>query len=314
MSVIKVEDIAYVRFSAPNLFDMRGFLEDFGFVCEEYSDGRLYARGRDGGPFHHVTELGEPRFIGLGLRASGIDELQLLASFEQLPIEQNFAPGGGNVVRLIDPDGFVVEVVAEQKRRSTEVGFGDRATNTVELSSRIGRHTPLKPGPSHIQRIGHCGLGVSDFRRSEEWYKDRFGFISSDEVEDNSGERIGAFLRCDLGSKPVDHHTLVLRQLPKGPRFFHAAFEVANLDDLMLGHTHLKSRDRTHVWGVGRHVVGNQVFDYWRDPWGNEFEHWTDGDLLTVEEPTNKASLSEFIGTEWGLPRPSSRDTNRGKQ
>jgi hypothetical protein len=33
MSVIRIEDIAHVRFAAPDLGAMRGFLEDFGLAC-----------------------------------------------------------------------------------------------------------------------------------------------------------------------------------------------------------------------------------------------------------------------------------------
>jgi hypothetical protein len=57
MAVIRIEDIAYVRFAAPDLSVMRGFLDDFGFEAFE-DGGRLYGRGRDGRPFVHVTEPG----------------------------------------------------------------------------------------------------------------------------------------------------------------------------------------------------------------------------------------------------------------
>ena len=48
----------------------------------------------------------------------------------------------------------------------------------------------------------------------------------------------------------------------------------------MCGHDWLKEKGRRHEWGVGRHILGSQIFDYWRDPWGHTLEHWTDGDLL----------------------------------
>jgi hypothetical protein len=79
MEQIEIEDIAHVRFSAPDLGVMRGFLEDFGLRCAEHDDGRLYARGRDGHPFSHVTELGPPSFLGLGLRASSLESLTRVA-------------------------------------------------------------------------------------------------------------------------------------------------------------------------------------------------------------------------------------------
>ena len=139
---------------------------------------------------------------------------------------------------------------------------------------------------------------------SEAWYKSRFGLITSDEIEVAPGVAIGAFLRCDRGDIPTDHHTLFLLQSPDAPKFMHAAFEVANLDDLMLGHAHLKAARRKAAWGVGRHILGSQVFDYWLDPWGHELEHWTDGDLFTAADGSNKATLQDLLGVQWGAEHP----------
>lgn len=145
---------------------------------------------------------------------------------------------------------------------------------------------------------------MSDFRTVEAWYKQRFGLITSDEIEMAPGVAIGAFLRCDRGDQPTDHHTLFLLQSPRGPGFNHAAFEVANLDDLMRGHTHLKNAGRTAVWGVGRHILGSQVFDYWKDPWGHEMEHWTDGDLFTAADGSHTATMADLLDVQWGPRHP----------
>jgi hypothetical protein len=40
MSTIRIEDIAHVRYAAPDLSKMRAFLEDFGLDCFA-ADGRL---------------------------------------------------------------------------------------------------------------------------------------------------------------------------------------------------------------------------------------------------------------------------------
>ena len=84
----------------------------------------------------------------------------------------------------------------------------------------------------------------------------------------------------------------------------HAAFEVVDYDDLMCGHNHLKAANRTPAWGVGRHILGSQIFDYWRDPWGNELEHWTDGDLFAVADGSHKATLQDLLGVQWGQAFP----------
>ena len=302
MPIIKVQDIAYVRFAAPDLSEMRSFLEDFGMICFEGDDGRLYARGHGSLPFLHSTEQGEPGFRGLGFLAESIADLEKLAAFERVAVEDFKAPGGGKVVRMTDPNGFPIEVVAGQVLREVDAVPLDLARNTATARSRESATIRLEPGPSHVIRLGHCVLGVADFQISEAWYKERLGFITSDEIEATPGVSLGAFLRCDRGDTPTDHHTVFLAQLPTGIAYQHAAYEVANIDDLMLGHTHLDAASRMLSWGVGRHKLGSQVFDYWKDPWGHELEHWTDGDLFTAADGSNMATMADLIAVQWGTP------------
>ena len=65
---------------------------------------------------------------------------------------------------------------------------------------------------------------------------------------------LGAFMRCNSGEVPTDHHTLFFLLNPNGPGFNHAAFEVCDLNDLMARHDHLKNRQRTPHWGVSPYL------------------------------------------------------------
>ena len=76
------------------------------------------------------------------------------------------------------------------------------------------------------------------------------------------------------------------------------------MDDLMRSHTHLKAARRTPAWGVGRHILGSQIFDYWKDPWGHELEHWTDGDLFNAADGSNRADFQTLMGVQWGPLHP----------
>lgn len=303
MPIIKIEDIAHVRFAAPDLGAMQSFLEDFGMHTFE-ADGRLYGKGSDGRPFVHVTEPGEAKFLAVGFRAETVADLEKLAASEGVAVEDLHEPGGGKIIRLTDPDGYGVEVVAGQSNGEASLPFADPPRNTAAAKPRFRSTVRLDAAPAHVRRIGHAVLKVSDFRVSEKWYKDRFGFLTSDEVEAAKDVPLGAFMRCDRGDKPADHHTLFLAQLPGPLGLLHAAFEVANLDDLMLGHQHLKAKKREAAWGVGRHIMGSQVFDYWKDPFGNELEHWTDGDLFTAADPPQKLPMSALLAVQWGAPHP----------
>jgi len=304
MSVIRIEDIAYVRFRAPDLSEMQAFLEQFGLDVAQADSNRLFMRGRGGSPFLHVTELGEAGFAAIGFRAESLADLRTLAAAEGAAVEPLDAPGGGSVVRLSDPDGHQVEVVAGQAFADPVVFDPRQPWNNVERRGRLRAVKRTGQGPANVIRLGHAVLAVSDFRASEAWYKARFGFITSDEISVAPQFSVGAFLRCDRGETPTDHHTLFLLQAPTGPGFNHAAFEVRDLDDLMAGHDHLKAASRTPAWGVGRHILGSQVFDYWRDPWGHILEHWTDGDLLTAADGSGAATIQDLLGVQWGQPSP----------
>jgi catechol 2,3-dioxygenase-like lactoylglutathione lyase family enzyme len=299
MSIIKVEDIAFVRFQAPDLDSMQTFLEEFGLKCFR-QDGKLYARGTDGAPFAHVTVKGEPRFVGIGFRAQSRADLDVIAKREKASVQTADTPGGGYYVRLTDPDGNAVDIVAEQVWGSAEALPPETPFNSVNERRRFRTPVRISPAPSHVRRLGHAMLMVGNFATSSAWYKERLGLIASDQVEVEPNKPIGAFMRCDRGETPTDHHTLAMIQPPDGPGFGHAAFEVGGFDDLMAGHSYLEERKRQHSWGVGRHKLGSQIFDYWRDPWGNEMEHWTDGDLHTAADPTGTGNIEDLLGTSWG--------------
>ena len=309
MSIAKAYDVAHVRFRAPDLDKMRSFLLDFGMVdaVPLQEDGRLFMRGTGRAPFLHATERGEPGFAALGIWVRDRADLERLAAHDGKTVELFDAPGGGLVVRLTDPDGFLIEAVAEQEKpvpAERALPFPE-PWNHGGAYPRVARFRRVAQGASHVQRLGHCVFGVSNFARSQQWYKERFGFVTSDEVQPEPGVAIGAFLRADRGDEPCDHHTVFVFERPGAPpQFMHSAFEVADIDDLMAGHEHLKAAGWQAHWGVGRHILGSQIFDYWNDPWGHEIEHWTDGDQLRTSDGGGVVGLGELLGGQWGPPNP----------
>ena len=65
MALIKVTDMAYGRLRAPDLDVMEEFLTRFGMTRSERTPTALYMRGTDPAHHIHVTEKGEPGFVGL---------------------------------------------------------------------------------------------------------------------------------------------------------------------------------------------------------------------------------------------------------
>jgi hypothetical protein len=68
----------------------------------------------------------------------------------------------------------------------------------------------------------------------------------------------------------------------------------------MLGHTWLTEKKYENCWGVGRHVMGSQIFDYWFDPSRFILEHYVDGDLVNDETPINRTMAAPDNLHVWG--------------
>jgi catechol 2,3-dioxygenase-like lactoylglutathione lyase family enzyme len=305
MAAVKVSEFMYGRLQSPDLDQAEAFLTAFGMVRSARTSTALYMRGTD--PVHHlhVTELGEPRFLGLGFAVADPDNLKRIA---RLPgasgIELIDEPGSGKRVRLTDPDGYGVEIVSGVEAVPT-LPVVRQALNSGAGRPRNGVLQRPPRGASHVKRIGHGVVMTSDLARKVAWYRDTLGLLASDDVyAGNPGNVIGSFNRIDRGDVYVDHHVFYCIQGKKAG-LNHLSFEVQDIDDVMIGHDHLKAEGYDHIWGVGRHELGSHIYDYWRDPWDRIHEHFTDTDTLNADAAPGLHEAHALNGP-WGEPIPPS--------
>lgn len=306
--MIAIQDILYVRYGAPDLDAMQNFLEAFGLHLTQRTETALYMRSANAQPFAHVTERTEhATHIGFGLRAKCLADLHELASILGTTVQENQEPGGGHVVRFIDPAGLKVDVVWGYTALPELSAREPVAFNSITQRARTGAKVRLAPAPSAVARLGHVAIHVKDFPQVVDFYKNTLGFKVSDSYWIGSEENtIAVFLHCGLGDAWTDHHTIALGAASDNrTRFDHSAFEVLDLDDLMQGSAYLEQRGCQHSWGVGRHIQGSQIFDYWRDPFGNKIEHWTDGDLVNDASTPHHAEMSMGELSQWAPPLPA---------
>ena len=307
MPHIKVSDIAYGRLRAPDLDVAEEFLTRFGMKRADRTATALYMRGTDPAHHIHVTEKGEPKFVGLAYYAESEDDLERLAKAPGASeVEAIDEPGGGKRVRLTEPNGYQIEVVhgiatlpaIEAKRQKLNTGEAPL--------SRAGELMRLPKGPSHVKRIGHGVLMTPKFHETVGWFREMLGFVCSDDVY--AGEKnnlIGSFNRCDRGDAYVDHHVFFCLNHAK-TGLNHLSFEVPDIDDVAMGHDYLAQFDKyEHMWGIGRHVLGSQVYDYWADPWGRVHEHWADSDRLNLANGSNLVAAEEALTSQWGEAPPA---------
>ncbi|MFD7711589.1 VOC family protein [Streptomyces sp. NPDC059786] len=300
--VIKVVGLGWLEFVKPDLDRAERFARDFGFAVHERTPDRLALRGTFSALPCLVVRRGRTaRFVGPTFLAESVADVRRLARWagaNVLPL------GGGQAVRLPDPSGFPVRVVAGLEEPAA---LPERDPLELNCGTRPVRfNTPQRPprAAAQVQRLGHVVLETTRFRRALSWYLEALGLIVSDFLYlDDLRDRgpTMAFMRCDLGSIPADHHTLAMHL---GPRtgYVHSAYQVTDLDAVAAGGQYLTEQGYRRVWGVGRHIQGSQIFDYWRDPDRMMVEHYADGDLFDSSLEPGWAPMSASGLAQWGPP------------
>jgi catechol 2,3-dioxygenase len=231
------------------------------FYCEVWglekasSDGdTVHLRGT--GPEHHVLTLRQRSKTSLlavhfaVVDRAAVDELYAKASahgstVERDPMELPASAGGGYGFGLRTPDGMPLTV-----------------------SSDVRQHPNISNDRSRPIKISHVVLNSGKTEDQVAFFIDVLGFKLSD------SSHLMEFLRCS-----ADHHSMALFR-NTGPSLNHVAYEVPNIDGLMLGSGRLKQNGYNIEWGIGRHGPGNNVFSYFIEPNGFVTEYTTELDQL----------------------------------
>ncbi len=298
--LVKVAGLAWLEFEKPDLDRAERFGTDFGFTVADRTPDTLLLRGRQAGAACLVVRRGpRARFVGPAFQAAARDDLDRLARGTGGTVTAHW---GGHTVLLRDLSGYPVRVVhgvpdlaALPERGPLPLNFGSEPVR-ANATQRPARR------PAEIQRLGHVVLGTTRFHAALDWYLEVLGLIVSDFLYLDGQRDRGpamAFIRCDLGSVPADHHTLAMALQPH-TGYVHSAYELTDLDEVAVSGQYLRERGYRHAWGLGRHIQGSQVFDYWRDPDKAMFEHYTDGDVFDAAMEPGWAPMSVSGLAQWG--------------
>jgi len=306
--LIKVAGLAWLEFEKPDLGRAERFLADFGFTVADRTPEMLLLRGRWAGTACLVVRRGQhSRFAGTAFQADSRDDLDRLARGTGGTVTGH---AGGHSVALRDPSGFPVHVVfgmpdfpALPEREPLTLNFGPQPGRVNSTQRPVRR-------PAEVERLGHVVLGTTGFTKALDWYLGTLGLIVSDFLYlDGQRERgpAMAFIRCDQGSVPTDHHTLAMLLQPR-TEYVHSAYQLTDLDEVAASGEYLRERGYRHAWGIGRHIQGSQIFDYWRDDDRLMFEHYADGDVFDSSLDPGWAPLSVSGLAQWG-PRATAEFT-----
>jgi hypothetical protein len=281
--IIKVHDIAWLEFEKPDLVRAEAFSRAFGFSTVVRTADELYLRGTDSGSPCVLFRRGpRSRLVAVAYTAQDQSDVLRLAEATGTTVRALPESLGGVAVDLVDPGGMTVRVVADihqlealpaQPPHQFNFGHELRRVNATQRASRE---------PTPVQRLGHVVLQTTKYRETLNWCLDNLGMIVSDFLY-YPGQRdrgpVMSFIRCDRGQTPADHHTLGLALGPSN-RYIHSAYQVSDIDGMAAGGRYLAELGYHRSWGIGRHILGSQIFDYWRDPDGFLVEHFSDGDMF----------------------------------
>ncbi|SKG71930.1 VOC family protein [Mycobacteroides abscessus] len=303
--VIKVTDIAWLEFEKPDLQRAEAFARAFGFATSLRTGEELHLRGSDStAPCVIVRRGSRSRFLGVAFAAADEGDLLRLAAATGARTRPLPAAIGGMAVNLADPGGVPVRVVAGMHSLDVLPSQALHRYNMGHEFRRINATQRPRREPTTVQRLGHLVMQSTKYLETLNWYLDTLGMIVSDFLyfpgQRDRGPTM-SFIRCDRGSTPADHHTLALALGPQN-RYVHSAYQVCDLDALAAGGEYLTEQGYFRSWGIGRHIQGSQLFDYWRDPDGFMVEHFTDGDLFDSTLQPGWAPFTASGLAQWGPP------------
>lgn len=298
---LRIKALHHVRVQVSDLSGNERFSRDFGLREVLRRDGRIYMGTCGPDQYSYVVESGpKTRLAAIAFVTETRAELErAVREFGATAVRPLDGPGGGEGVSLTDPDGTTIDIVHGIESRPPDPLRPLTQINYPGNRQRLNVAHSYPPGPGHPLRLGHVGLFVSDFRRSEAWYCQTLGLTASDRMYAGAPDNfVGGFYRLDHGPDWVDHHTIAFFAMG-APGLHHMSFEVQDTEQQMISHRLLQKKGYQSVWGVGRHPLGSHIFDLWKDPNGLRFETFSDTDWCNNDRAPRDHPVQETEMDLW---------------
>ncbi len=286
---LEIGQIRHIALFSPRLEEHARFYADvWGLERVEERSDAVFFRGASAEHFLLSLHNGNARGLhhvaysmpgeeAVRRAAAALKEAGVRLVEEPHPLDE---PGGGFGLRFVDPD--------------------DRC---IELSSGSGSHRLKRMAP---HSICHVVLNTPNLDRITKFYTSVLGFRISD-----WSERQMVFLRTE--SK---HHNISFNVAPHAS-VNHVAYLVPGVDELMKAVSDMRKHGFEPGWGPGRHGPGNNIFSYFRDPFGYVAEYTSDIDYIADEAkhepktwPRSPESMDRWGG---GPPSPELREAMTGE-
>jgi catechol 2,3-dioxygenase-like lactoylglutathione lyase family enzyme len=184
-----------------------------------------------------------------------------------------------DALRLSDPEGFGIELVAYQPPADPRPYVSQTGGDALAGAPR---------------RVGHVNMLVANARAVSAFYEEALGLRVSDWIGDGA-----VWLRSGAW-----HHEIAM--LEKSPtHFHHLAFELADFGQMRETLDHVAQRGRWVAWGPGRHAMAQNLFAYVRMPEEECFvELYCDMEILPADHTPRAWPDDVHSSNAWGTLPP----------
>jgi catechol 2,3-dioxygenase-like lactoylglutathione lyase family enzyme len=294
MSSPWIEGLRSVALYVPDLAKAEDFYtRTWNLEVAQRGDGVLYLRGTGSDAYllalHQGGEVPQVRQVTLRARSrAALDAIatQVEAAGGTLlaaPHALTRDPAGGIGLKFKDPHGRVFQVVHGDARAS------DGAAAVKDRPIRL-THVVLN---SHAVDETQAFLALA------------LGFRLADRTA------IMAFMNCDR-----DHHTIAIG-IADNDALNHIAFLMPDFESVMRGGGRMKDAGFPIQWGPGRHGPGNNLFNYFIDPFGVVIEYTAEVEQIDEHYESHgpehwKWPAGRF--DQWGIspaPGPTLKDAQK---
>ena len=273
-NTLGVHSIDHFTLVVPDLEVARTFYERFGLDVRDASGTlELYTMGNPHRWARILKGEGEKRLLYVSFGIFADDEAAFKAHLDKQGVKYIAAPAGADDqgIWFEGFDGLPINVrVAEkctpnEKSQFISESAGPGKTGAIP-NSRAPRVYP--------RRLSHFAVFCTDVPAAIAFYERTLGLRLSDK-----SEPVVAFLHGVHGS---DHQLLALL-LSDHRGMHHNSWDMGSVQDVGLGQAWMYRGGYKEGWGIGRHVLGANYFNYVRDPWGSYSEYSADIDFIPAD-------------------------------
>jgi catechol 2,3-dioxygenase-like lactoylglutathione lyase family enzyme len=258
-------DLANVHLLVPDLDKaVKFYTSVWGLIEASHLDGVVYLRGSGSDPYLVALHAGDrAAVVSVGLRA---DPSADLAALRQRTVEAGAKAGP----------------IAPVSAFGGGVGFAflDRGSRRFTIVQGDERPEPMD-APLTPRRLAHVNINTADVEAELAFYQDGLGCVITDRTN------IMSFLRAN-----DDHHIIVLAT-DTIDTLNHIAFLQDDLESVMKASGRMVDAGYPVAWGPGRHGPGDNVFNYFIDPFGFVIEHTAE--ILKVDDSYKVGGPADWV-------------------